>query len=105
MWRNLGIVLALWIFFVVLLMINIERLPAAGSNKAVLLYKRGGGGKFIRASAKGGEGDAEEGQEEREVVEKPGRSGKGEKEGGKKSEKGEKGREQEDESQVHATDT
>jgi len=113
MWRNLGIILALWIFFVVLLMINIERLPAAGSNKAVLLYKRGGGGKFIRNSAKGGEGDEEQGQEEREVVEKPGRSGKDNK-SGEKSNKGKSGHDagsgnaengEEDQTEVHADDT
>ncbi|ORY27081.1 ABC transporter [Naematelia encephala] len=49
-WRNFGIVVAVWVFFLALCMIQIERLPAAGSNRAVLLYKRGGGGKYIRAA-------------------------------------------------------
>jgi ATP-binding cassette subfamily G (WHITE) protein 2 (SNQ2) len=73
MWRNFGIVVALWLFFVFLLVVSIERLPAAGSNKAILLYKRGGGGKFIRASAKNGNAprDEEEGSGETQVNEKP----------------------------------
>ena len=53
-WRNFGIVIALWLFCLLICVIVIERLPAAGSNKAVLLYKRGGGGKFIRASNQNG---------------------------------------------------
>ncbi|KAK8853503.1 hypothetical protein IAR55_004210 [Kwoniella newhampshirensis] len=64
MWRNFGINLALLFGFIFLLVVSIERLPAAGSNKAILLYKRGGGGKFIRATAKNGNGpkDEEEGR-------------------------------------------
>ena len=63
-------------------MLNIERLPAAGSNKEVLLYKRGGGGKYIKASAKMGNAfrDEEEGRDNTQVREKPGRvSGKSQK--------------------------
>jgi hypothetical protein len=54
-------------------MIVIERLPAAGSNQAVLLYKRGGGGKFIRAANKQGTEprDEEEGGNSAQVNEKP----------------------------------
>ena len=54
MWRNFGIVLALWALFLGLLFVSIERLPAAGSDKTILLYKRGSGGKFVRAQAKKG---------------------------------------------------
>lgn len=53
-WRNFGIIVALWITFVVLTMVLTERLPAAGSTKAYLYYKRGGGGKFIKSSAQNG---------------------------------------------------
>lgn len=82
MWRNFGIVVALWLFFVALLLISIERLPAAGSNKAILLYKRGGGGKFIRASAKNGNGprDEEEGSGQTQTNEKPRGESSGKKE-------------------------
>ncbi len=68
----------MWIFFIALCMVTIERLPAAGSNKAILLYKRGGGGKFIRATQQNGNGprDEEEGQENAQAVEKPGKSDK-----------------------------
>ncbi|WWC67189.1 uncharacterized protein I206_101096 [Kwoniella pini CBS 10737] len=77
-WRNFGIVVALWIFFLALAMISIERLPAAGSNKSILLYKRGGGGKFIRASNQNGNApqDEEQGGSEMQTNEKPGRSPK-----------------------------
>ncbi|OCF60041.1 ABC transporter [Kwoniella mangroviensis CBS 10435] len=76
-WRNFGIVVALWIFFLGLAMITIERLPAAGSNKAILLYKRGGGGKFIRASNQNGNAprDEEQGNSEMQTNEKPGKKG------------------------------
>lgn len=47
-WRNFGIILAIGLFFVGLSVLAIERIPAAGSNRAVLLYKRGGGGRYIR---------------------------------------------------------
>ncbi|WVR04900.1 hypothetical protein IAU60_001912 [Kwoniella sp. DSM 27419] len=72
-WRNFGIVIALWLFFLALAAIAIERLPAAGSNKAVLLYKRGGGGKFIRKANQNGNGprDEEEGDAPMQVNEKP----------------------------------
>ena len=71
-WRNFGIVVAIWIFFLAMCMVTIERLPAAGSNKAILLYKRGGGGKFIRAANERGTSprDEEEGSAETQTNEK-----------------------------------
>jgi ATP-binding cassette subfamily G (WHITE) protein 2 (SNQ2) len=85
-WRNFGIVVAIWFFFLFLCCVTIERLPAAGSNKAILLYKRGGGGKFIRASAQNGNEpkDEEEGAGETQVTEKPSnKNGKSKKDGKK----------------------
>jgi ABC-type multidrug transport system ATPase subunit len=68
-WRNFGIVIALWIFCLVMGAIAIERLPAAGSNKAVLLYRRGGGGRFIRAAAAENEArDEEQGNQPTQAV-------------------------------------
>ena len=71
-WRNYGIILALGVFFLTLCIIQTERLPAAGSNKAILLYKRGGGGKFIReANQHGSEPrDEEQGVESGQATEK-----------------------------------
>lgn len=72
-WRNYGIIIALWLFLLVLCIIQTERLPAAGSNKANLLYKRGGGGKYIREANKNGTGpkDEEEGSGHAQTTEKP----------------------------------
>jgi len=46
-------------------MVGTERLPAAGSTKSYLFYKRGGGGKFIENATKNGDEprDEEEGAE------------------------------------------
>lgn len=70
-WRNFGIVLSLWVFFLALCMFVIERLPAAGSNRAILLFKRGGGGRFIQTANKRGTGprDEEEGNDPSRVTE------------------------------------
>jgi len=75
-WRNYGIILVLAIFFLALCMIATERQPAAGSNRTVLLYKRGGGGKFIRQANKNGTQprDGEEGTDNAQLGEKPGRT-------------------------------
>jgi hypothetical protein len=63
--------------------IAIERLPAAGSNKATLLYKPGGGGKFIKQANKNGQEprDEEEGAGAMQTNEKAGNKGKSEKKG------------------------
>ncbi|CAK9785424.1 ABC transporter [Cutaneotrichosporon oleaginosum] len=72
-WRNFGIMIALWFGFLVLGMIFLERLPAAGSTQGVTLYKRGGGGAFIKAAEKNGTlpRDEEEGGEAAVTSEKP----------------------------------
>lgn len=61
-------------------MIGTERLPAAGSTKAYLYYKRGGGGKFIKQAAENGDSprDEEEGGAPTQHV---GESGNSEKNG------------------------
>ncbi|KAK4687938.1 hypothetical protein P7C73_g2176, partial [Tremellales sp. Uapishka_1] len=74
-WRNLGIILAIWIFFVFMGMVMTDRIPAAGSEKAILLYRRGGGGKYIRAAAtENGNAprDVEEGSEDTQPVDNRG---------------------------------
>lgn len=40
-WRNWGIVLAWWIFYIALGCLAIERIPAAGMTQGVTVYKRG----------------------------------------------------------------
>lgn len=40
LWRNVGIIIAFWIFFVALTAFAVERLKAAGSEKSYLLFKR-----------------------------------------------------------------
>ena len=40
-WRNFGILMAWWIFYVVMGCLAIESVPAAGSAKSVTLYKSG----------------------------------------------------------------
>lgn len=72
-WRNYGIIVALGIGFLTLCCIQTERLPAANSNRAVLLYKRGGGGKYIKQVNKNGTDprDEEEGAATVQVGEKP----------------------------------
>jgi ABC-type multidrug transport system permease subunit len=42
-WRNWGIVLAWWAFYILLGCLAVESIPAAGASKGVLLYKRGSG--------------------------------------------------------------
>jgi ATP-binding cassette subfamily G (WHITE) protein 2 (SNQ2) len=71
-WRNFGFVVAFWFLFMLLCAIAIERLPAAGSNKATLLYKPGGGGKFIKQANKNGQEpkDEEEGGGAMQTTEK-----------------------------------
>ncbi|KIR36661.1 ABC transporter [Cryptococcus deuterogattii MMRL2647] len=50
-WRNFGILIAFWIFFLSFCALMIEMVPAAGSTKSVLLHKPGGGGKHIRKAS------------------------------------------------------
>lgn len=40
-WRNFGIVMAWWIFYVVMGCLAIDNIPAAGAAKGITLYKRG----------------------------------------------------------------
>ncbi|KAK4056102.1 hypothetical protein OIO90_002833 [Microbotryomycetes sp. JL221] len=49
-WRNLGIIIGLWLACLAACMYAAERIPAAGSTKAFLVYKRGGGRRFIKAN-------------------------------------------------------
>lgn len=55
-----------------------ERLPAAGSTKSYLYYKRGGGGKFIKSAANNGDQprDEEEGSAPTQHVGESGNSEK-----------------------------
>lgn len=73
-WRNFGFVVAFWFLFMLLAAITLERIPAAGSNKATLLYKPGGGGKFIKKANQNGSTpkDEEEGSGAMQTNEKAG---------------------------------
>ena len=73
LWRNFGIIIALFLFFLAMTMFFTERLKPAGTAKSYLLYKHGSGGKFIRhVAAKGSDPqDEEEGVAQTEVSEKP----------------------------------
>jgi ABC-type multidrug transport system permease subunit len=41
-WRNWGITMAWWTFYIILGCLAVELVPAAGTSKGVMLYKRGG---------------------------------------------------------------
>ncbi|WWC95636.1 hypothetical protein V866_002501 [Kwoniella sp. B9012] len=78
-WRNFGIITAMWIFFLALCAIMIELLPAAGTTKSMLLYKRGGGGRFIREAKKNGSSpkDEEDGPSHTQLYDKSAHSSEG----------------------------
>ncbi|WVQ75759.1 ABC transporter G family member 14 [Cryptococcus sp. DSM 104548] len=59
-WRNFGTLIAFWVFFLVLCAHAIEKIPAAASTKSVLLYKPGGGGKYIRQAQQKGRASRDE---------------------------------------------
>ncbi|KAG9016077.1 hypothetical protein FRB93_011551 [Tulasnella sp. JGI-2019a] len=78
LWRNFGILVAFWIFFVAMCMVGTERLKAAGSTKNFLLYKRGGGDKYIQQAAlHGNQPRDEEEAQEMQTVGKSGRQSNG----------------------------
>ncbi|KAG8863780.1 hypothetical protein FRB96_007617 [Tulasnella sp. 330] len=78
LWRNFGIIVAMWIFFVGLCMVGTERQKAAGSTQNYLLYKRGGGDKYIqKAALHGNEPRDEEEAHEAHAVGKSGRQSNG----------------------------
>lgn len=56
-WRNFGIICGMLVALIAVCVFAIERIPAAGSNRAVLLYKRGGGGRYIRSQKEEGENE------------------------------------------------
>ncbi|KAL1411469.1 hypothetical protein Q8F55_002425 [Vanrija albida] len=70
--RNFGIIIVLWIASIALGMWFLERLPAAGSSKAVTVYKRGGGGALKAESVVRGTAprDEEEGGDTQVLNEK-----------------------------------
>ena len=63
--------IALWLLFVTANMLAAELMPAAGSAKAYLLYKRGGGGQLVQKAASRGTTarDEEEGQYDTQIKE------------------------------------
>lgn len=71
-WRNFGVILALWFITVMLGMGFLEWLPAEGSSQDITLYKRGGGGALVAKAVKGtGPRDEEEGSHMAQITEKP----------------------------------
>ncbi|KAJ6261194.1 ABC multidrug transporter atrB [Drechslerella dactyloides] len=74
LWRNLGIVVAFWLFFIVLTMAGMELKTPNKDGAAVTIFKRGGAPKIIEKAMKKGKvsADGEEGgsQESTAVEEK-----------------------------------
>ena len=58
--RNIGIILALWIFLVALTIFGVERLKAAGAQKSYLLFQRSNDKQELAAIANGGDPTDEE---------------------------------------------
>lgn len=71
-WRNFGILMGFWVFFLGFCALMIEMIPAAGSTKSILLYKPGGGGKYIRNAQMNGVSprDEEDGPNDSQINEK-----------------------------------
>ncbi|OWZ67668.1 hypothetical protein AYX14_01471 [Cryptococcus neoformans] len=71
-WRNFGILMGFWVFFLGFCALMIEMIPAAGSTKSILLYKPGGGGKYIRNAQMNGVSprDEEDGPNDSQLNEK-----------------------------------
>lgn len=71
-WRNLGILFALWTLFIFLTALASEATPPAGSKKAYLLYKRGGSANKTsdRPSSEDGELEEKKDNEREEGAEK-----------------------------------
>ncbi|WWD20474.1 hypothetical protein CI109_104950 [Kwoniella shandongensis] len=78
-WRNFGILVAFWLFFLFICAIMIEMVPAAGTTRSVLLYKRGGGGRYLKQAKRdaGQPRDEEDGPNQTHLYEKHGHSSDG----------------------------
>ncbi|KAK8853032.1 hypothetical protein IAR55_003733 [Kwoniella newhampshirensis] len=72
-WRNFGVLIAWWVLYLAMGSFFLENIPAAGTTKAVTLFKPGGGGKYVKkAQAQGTDPrDVEEGVTAGQLVERP----------------------------------
>lgn len=61
LWRNVGIIIGFWVFFVLGTAFAVERLKAAGSEKSYLLFSRGSSHKNLEHIGEDGPRDEEHG--------------------------------------------
>lgn len=70
-WRNLGIIFGLWINSAFLGMLALTILPSAGDSKKITLFKRGGGGRYMKMQLENIDGGGPRDEEHAGIAETP----------------------------------